>query len=492
MNIKLFTDNCKPNVTVHGFAIPVTSRKESHPMEQPIKTLGIIAEYNPFHNGHRHQIEEIRRRTGAKIIIAVMGGNFLQRGTPAMADKYLRTEMALSCGADFVIELPTVFATASAEFFAYGGVSLLHRMGCVDGICFGSECGNLAPLTHIADFLCQEPENYREQLRSLVAAGVSYPAARSQILSHRFPEIFHTFPDLLTAPNNILAIEYLKALRQLNSPLVPLTLPRSDLGYHAGTANGQFLSASAIRSLMTPPGNGQTENAGGAQTEDTMNAPTEDAIDAQPEASLAKYLPGEVLSILADHKNRFPLTADDFSEYLFYGLTALEESQALSLSDISPDLWNRIKGKCPDFLDVSSFAEQLKSKQYTHSRISRVLCHILLQIKKEFLQNSSTGEKIPALYGRILGLDMEQSSFLRNVVHFPLINKVANARQILEEFAAAELSSKEEQDAYLSLAKAHLQVDLKASALYRRALYHKKGTLLPEEHRAGVIRKCHR
>ncbi len=433
-------------------------------MEQPIKTLGIIAEYNPFHNGHRYQIEEIKRRTGAKIIIAVMGGNFLQRGTPAMADKYLRTEMALSCGADFVFELPAVFATASAESFAYGGISLLHQMGCVDGICFGSECGDLAPLSAIADFLQQEPEDYRKQLCSLISTGLSYPAARERLLTRHFPEIFQAHPDLLAAPNNILAIEYLKALRQLGSPMVPLTIPRSDLGYHAEDAKGQFLSASAIRNLI------------------------ENVNEAMADASLSRYLPEDVQSILANHRERFPLTVDDFSEYLFYSLASLEESQALSLSDMSPDLWNRIKGGRSEFRDYSSFISLLKSKQYTHSRISRVLCHILLQIKKEYLQSPSSGQKIPALYGRILGLRTENSAFLRNIQHFPLINKAANGEQILENFAEEEIPSPAERQTYLHLAKAHLQVDFNAAALYRRALYHKKGTMLPEERRAGIIR----
>lgn len=442
-------------------------------MEQSLKTLGIIAEYNPFHNGHRYQIEEIRRRTGAEQIIVVMGGDFLQRGTPAFSDKYLRTEMALSCGADFVFELPTVFATASAEYFAYGGVSLLHHLGCVDGICFGSECGELAPLAAIADYLCREPENYRKQLRPLTASGISFPVARNQILSRHFPEIFQAFPDLLTAPNNILAIEYLKALRQLHSTIIPVTIPRSDLGYHAEAAREEFLPASALRKLMlASPGDCQTENI----PETSGNFP------------FSRYLPKEVDAILADNRTRFPVTADDFSEYLFYALNTLEESQALSLSDMSVDLWNRILRERGGFQDFSSFAAQLKTRQYTHTRISRVLCHILLQIKKDFLENPSTGQKNPALYGRILGLRTNKSAFLRNVRHFPLINKLADAEPILERFALEEHSSRTEQQAYLSLAKAHLQTDLNASALYRRTLYHKTGTLLPEEHRAGVIR----
>ena len=454
-------------------------------MEQQIKTLGIIAEYNPFHNGHRYQIQEIRRRTGAEIIIAVMGGNFLQRGTPAIADKYLRTEMALSCGADFVLELPAVFATASAESFAYGGVSLLHRMGCVDAICFGSECGDLAPLSAIAGFLQQEPEDYREQLRSLAASGLPYPAAREQLLSLRFPELFQAHPDLLSTPNNILAIEYLKALGQLDSPMVSLTIPRSDLGYHAENASGPFLSASAIRNLMEGAADKLSFHENISHDETDM---PKHVAEVQETALLTRYLPKEVQTILASHRDRFPLAADDFSEYLFYALASLEESQALSLSDMSADLWNRIKGERIEFRDYSTFINQLKSKQYTHSRISRILCHILLQIKKEYLQSPSKGHKIPALYGRILGLRMERSAFLRNVRHFPLINKAADGERILEKYAAEEIPSPIERQAYLSLAKAHLKVDFRASALYQRALYHKKGTMLPEERRAGIIR----
>lgn len=442
-------------------------------MEQSLKTLGIIAEYNPFHNGHRYQIQEIRHRTGAEYIFVVMGGNFLQRGTPAISDKYLRTEMALSCGADFVFELPATFSTASAEYFAYGSISLLHQLGCVDGICFGSECGDLAPLSAIADYLYQEPEEYRKELRSLTASGISFPAARSQILSRHFPEIFQEFPDLLTAPNNILAVEYLKALRQLDSAMIPVTIPRSDGGYHAEAAREEFLSASALRKLMlASPGNCHTENIPGTYG----NLP------------FSRYLPKEVDAILADNKTRFPMTADDFSEYLFFALNTLEESQALSLADMSVDLWKRILRMRGNFQDFSSFASQLKTRQYTHSRISRVLCHILLQIKKDLLENPSTGQKNPALYGRILGLRTDKSAFLRNVRHFPLINKLADAEEILERFALEELSSQREQQAYLALAKKHLQTDLNASALYRRALYQKTGTLLPEEHCAGVIR----
>lgn len=432
---------------------------------QSLKTVGIIAEYNPFHNGHKYQIEEIRRRTGAENIIAVMGGNFLQRGVPAFADKYLRTQAALACGIDLVIELPTIYSTASAETFAYGGVSMLHQLECVDGICFGSECGNLDPLSAIAEFLSEEPEEFSEQLRSLVSAGISYPAARNQALKEYFPDIFTAYPDLLTSPNNILGIEYLKSLRRLESTMVPITIPRSDEGYHAETAREQYLSASAIRNRMQ---------------EHSANCPSDNG-QAKENTAFSDFLPEEVNKLLAENSNRFPVTCDDFSEYLFYALNSLKRSDALELSDMSEDLWNRMTKEFHSYSGFSSFAEQLKSKQYTHSRITRVLCHALLQIKRDPLNP-------PALYGRILGFRMEKSGLLREIKHFPMINKLADADKVLKNFAADFFPNKELQNAYVCRAKSVLQIDIDASNLYRRALLHKNGTLLPEEHLAGVIR----
>lgn len=432
---------------------------------QSLKTVGIIAEYNPFHNGHKYQIEEIRRRTGAENIIAVMGGNFLQRGVPAFADKYLRTQAALACGVDLVIELPTIYSTASAETFAYGGVSLLHQLECVDGICFGSECGDLAPLSAIADFLSEEPKEFSEQLRSLVSAGSSYPAARNQVLKEYFPDIFTAYPDLLTSPNNILGIEYLKALRRLESTMVPITIPRSDEGYHADTAKEQYLSASAIRSRMQ---------------EYFANCPSDNEQIIE-NADFSDFLPEEVNKLLVENPSRFPVTLDDFSEYLFYALNTLKKTEVLELSDMSEDLWNRITKEFVTYSSFSSFAEQLKSKQYTHSRITRVLCHILLQIKKDPLNT-------PALYGRILGLRMEKSGILREIKHFPMINKLADAEKVLKKFAADFFPTQELQNTYVARTKSLLQIDIDASNLYRRALLHKTGTSLPEEHLAGVIR----
>ena len=149
-----------------------------------MKIAGIIAEYNPFHNGHKYHIEQTRKITGADFIIVVMSGNFTQRGTPAIMDKYSRARMALENGADMVLELPSCYACGSAEYFADGAIALLDKLGCVDYVCFGSECGDIELLRPIAEILATEPENYSEMLRAELKSGATFPRARNRALIH--------------------------------------------------------------------------------------------------------------------------------------------------------------------------------------------------------------------------------------------------------------------------------------------------------------------
>ena len=250
-----------------------------------MKAVGIIAEYNPFHNGHKYQIEQARRMTDADYVIVVMSGSFVQRGTPAWTDKYLRTQIALECGADMVFELPTAYATASAKDFAFGGVSLLQGLGFVDTLCFGSECGDIHALWNAAQFLADPGEAFETTIRELVGKGLSYPAARAQAYAMHAPtdNIAHpqstnmdgtlndmthpqhidmdstpdnssTASSLLQSPNNILGIEYLLALKQLHSKIIPVTIARKDHGYHETTAKDKYLSATGIRDYFLTQG----------------------------------------------------------------------------------------------------------------------------------------------------------------------------------------------------------------------------------------------
>ena len=208
---------------------------------------GIVAEYNPFHNGHKYQLEESRRLTGADYTVIILSGNFVQRGTPALINKHLRTEMALKNGADLVIELPAIYATSSAEFFAMGAVSLLDQLKVVTNLCFGSECGDISLLNRIATILVQEPDDFSAKLKQLLCQGYSYPSARSEALMHYMPSLADS-NNIFRSPNNILGIEYLKALLRRKSPIAPVTVRRIGADYHDPLPDSTgYCSALAIR-----------------------------------------------------------------------------------------------------------------------------------------------------------------------------------------------------------------------------------------------------
>ena len=197
-----------------------------------MNVTGIIAEYNPFHMGHLHQIKYIKETLQSDYIVIAMSGDFVQRGAPGLLPKHIRAEMALRCGADLVLELPVQFSSASAEFFAHGGVSLLNGLGVVDQLCFGSEEGNTEGMLLAARILNQEPAEYQTLLQTYLKQGMSFPAARNKALNNYLrllPGSTHqtVSPELLSSPNNILGIEYCRAILSLNSHMKPVTLKKS-------------------------------------------------------------------------------------------------------------------------------------------------------------------------------------------------------------------------------------------------------------------------
>lgn len=194
--------------------------------------LGIIAEYNPFHNGHVSHLLQSKDMCGADCTVCVMSGNFTQRGTPAITHKWDRTQMALSNGIDIVIELPTIYSIASAEHFAYGSVRLLDSLELVDFLSFGSECGHIEILDELATVLYEEPKEYVTLLKHELSKGISYPKARENALLIYLNDI-RRYANILSNPNNILGIEYLKALKRLQSPMVPLTVERKSAPHNS-------------------------------------------------------------------------------------------------------------------------------------------------------------------------------------------------------------------------------------------------------------------
>lgn len=396
-----------------------------------MKTVGIIAEYNPFHLGHEYQIQEIRRQTGAEHIVIVMSGDFVQRGAPAWTDKFLRTEMALAGGADLVFELPVHFATASAENFALGGVSLLHQLGFVDEICFGCECENLEALSTLADYLVTQEPHIHAQIQDRLSCGMSYPAARAKLLTDTFPDLTAAYPGLLTDPNNILGIEYLKALRRLDSSMKAFIIPRQGGAYHDLSTKQEYPSASAIRSHYAK--NGSLPLPG---------------------------IPAYTREILNKHPKRFPLLEDDLSDLLYYKLRSMDDDTH-TVCDMTPELWYRIQKQLPYYETFSQFTAHLKTKQYTHTRIQRVLLHLLLD-----LHPAGTS----AAYARLLGFRPSHSALLRTETAIPILTKVADQGTVL----------------HTSEARQQLSADLLAHDLYRYLIQRKyPSACLPDDYHSS-------
>lgn len=405
-----------------------------------MKIIGIIAEYNPFHNGHAYQIAQIRKKTNADYVVVAMSGDFVQRGTPAIIDKYARTKMALSCGADLILELPTLWATSSAESFAMAGITLFEKMGCVDGICFGAETDDLPLLTGIASLLLEEPQTYRDALSSYLKSGASFPAARAKAVcdyladdraSAEFADR-HTTEDIHTAitkPNNILAVEYLKAIQKRGSSLTPYLLKREGAGYHEAEIRTSdapkgfgckvpTASATAIRNvLLEQPARFSGHTPGLAAIADTM--------PASAHAILTEYL-----------ATASTVWADDFSSILGYLLLSQTKEEIAAIADSNVEIANRLLKNRRQFSSFCAFCAVNKSRDVTYTRISRILLHMLLNITDADYQSGKELDYIP--YLRILGFRPASSSLLgtlKKTSSVPVISKLADASVALSKEA---------------------------------------------------------
>ena len=379
-----------------------------------MKVCGIIAEYNPLHNGHIYHLQETKRISDADYTIVVMSGNFMQRGTPAIMDKYERARTALSCGADLVIELPAYYAAGSAEYFAMGSISLLDKLGVVSSLCFGSECGDIGLLEKVARLLVEESPAFQKCLQSHLRSGSTYPTARSAALLTVCPELSASI-SILNTPNNILGLEYIKSIIRQNSSIVPLTTKRCGSDYHDIRLGLNQSSASAIREALWT----------GVSLSELQNQ--------MPEASF---------SILNEYlQNNRLLQLDDFSEVLYYKLLSEQQKGFADYVDVSPALSDRICNNLYKFSGYESFCDLLKTKEVTYSRISRCLFHILLNMRKDELNTYMNHLGITP-YARVLGFRKDAAPLLSEIdkhTQIPLVTKLADAQNILSEGAYAML-----------------------------------------------------
>jgi len=341
--------------------------------------LGIVAEYNPFHNGHKYQIYEAKKIVNPEATFCVMSGNFVQRGEPAIYNKFVRANTAINNGIDVVFELPVFASLSSAEIFAMTAVSILSNAG-ITHLSFGCETDDINILNNIAGILVNEPDDYKTLLKENLSKGISFPKAREltidSIISKNNGQEYN---DILKSPNNILAIEYLKALKRLNNKIIPVPIKRFKTGYHSLDTNDNIASASAIRNMIK------------------LNL------------DISKYVP-EII-------DKKPIFTENFEQMLMYKLRSSTKTDFLSISDVNEGLENAFINAINTSISLNEIVEKVKSKRYTHSRIKRILFNLLLEIPKD---NSIQYLRILACSSK----GKELLPFLSEISSLPIITSV--------------------------------------------------------------------
>lgn len=347
-----------------------------------MKVLGIIAEYNPFHNGHKYHLNESLRIAAPDYTVCVMSGNFTQRGEPAMADKWLRAAAAINNGIDLVLELPFAFACNNAEYFASGSIDILNRLGCVTHLSFGSESGDLPTLTAAAEYLSHEADELKAGIREFSDQGMSFPRARYEAVKKCMGA---SYSDVLKNANNILAVEYLKQLHLSGSGIVPMTVKRFGTGYHDMDTFEDIASASAIRHKLGGSGN----------------------ID-----EISDFVPAATYQVLQSLDREVNLSFNDFYQLLIYRILTSDAAQLGSILSATEGLENRVKKAASDSVDMDSLIRAVLSKRYTYTRIHRLLTHTLIQLDKESFRHIADNR---INYARVLGFSRKGASLLKTI-----------------------------------------------------------------------------
>lgn len=362
--------------------------------------LGIVSEYNPFHNGHVRHLQISKQLTKTDFTVAVMSGNFVQRGETALVDKWTRTEMALKSGIDLVIELPTVYALSSAENFADGAVKILNSLGVVDFISFGSEIGEITPLLEVANILYKEPKEFSSLITAQLRSGLSYPKAREIALAQFFGSS-QKYSSIISNPNNILGVEYLKSLKKHRSHIRPLTIKRDYADYNSTQEKNGIASATAIRTMI------------------------------KNKKDISKVIPQESYNLLEKcikEEKIIPGLAV-FEKEIIYTLRKMSLSEIADLPDVSEGLENKIKLAANNFNTLEELILNIKSKRYTQSRIQRILLYALLNISKKDINQSK--RVIP--YIRVLGFNKHGKRIISAIAAAnPKLNIIVSVKKFIE------------------------------------------------------------
>lgn len=374
-----------------------------------LSVLGLIAEYNPFHNGHLYHFNTSMDITQAEYSVCVMSGDFIQRGEPAIADKWARVRMALDAGIDLCIELPVVYCCSSAELFAYGAVSILNSLNAVDYICFGSESGKLDIIDICGDILSNEPQEFKEYLRQYLSEGKSFASSRAKSLvrymkNHTAYDIDdESLENLLLSPNNILGIEYVKWLKRLDSKIKPVTIKRMHSGYNDQSLKTPMPSASGIRKHIKDYGS----------------------------SGLEQFMPEYCIKIMDDEFKcgRGPVFMDSFTQAILCILRSYSADRLSDIFDVNEGLEYRIK-KASRGGSIDNIVSNIKTRRYTETRINRILIHSLLGMRKDDIMQF----KFPCgpQYIRVLGFSEKGKKILSNIKKccaLPIITNAADYRK---------------------------------------------------------------
>lgn len=377
-----------------------------------MSVVGFIAEYNPFHYGHKYHLTESKKQTNSDFSIAIMSGSFLQRGEPSLIDKWTKAKMAIDNGVDLVIELPFIFSSQSAELFAYGGIKLMDSLNIVDYLSFGSETGDLSPLNNISEILSNEPEDYKILLKYYLNEGLSYSVSRSNALEEYIkviqPNNQYNYKEILKQSNNILGIEYLKSLIKVNSKIKPIAIKRMGSNYNDLTLSKGFSSATAIRNQIKTNGLISSES----------------------------LVPHETYRRLEEYIYKYGNfnTLENYSQILIYLLRTIDKNKFRELMDIETGLENRIIECGYKDNDIIKVIDNTLTKRYPRTRIQRLMIHLLHQLDeykfKELYENYPS-------YVRVLGAN-KKGLVLLNLIKensdLPIITKFADYKKYKDVF----------------------------------------------------------
>lgn len=380
------------------------------------KVLGIIAEYNPFHNGHLFHLNESKKLTGSSYTVAIMSGNFAQRGNTSIIDKWSKAKSAIECGVDLVIELPVLYSTSSAENFAEGAIKILDSLKVVDYLSFGAETADINLLNNIATVLNEEPKEYKSLLSEELKKGLSYPKARENALMIYLNDI-KKYSNVLSSPNNILGIEYIKALKKYNSIIQPIAMPRHESGHNDLNYHGNIASSTAIRNI--------TKNNGFDILRNLMPEPSY--------TNLIKNIKvGHVVPDLSV-----------FEKEIIFNLRKMSIYDISQLPDVSEGLEFAIKNAANSCNSLVELLNIIKSKRYTQTRIQRILLYSLLGITKKDIAISKKTQP----YVRVLGFNEKGKYLISEVAKAnPKLNIITSVKKFTDKNLNRNLKSMLEKD----------------------------------------------